>query len=65
VGIVLAADEAVIFLQLKIGGVVALGAWGHGGILADERISASLRELRISRRLENAWRVRRLRDLRR
>jgi len=37
VGIVHAADEAVVFLHLHVAGVVALRLGGHEGILMDAR----------------------------
>ena len=39
IGVVHAADEAVVFLQLHVAGFVAVGACGHEGILAAARES--------------------------
>jgi hypothetical protein len=39
VRIVLAADEAVILLQLQVAGFVTVDARGHEGILRDSRIT--------------------------
>jgi hypothetical protein len=67
VGIVLAAGEAVVLLQLDVAGVVALGLGlsGHGGILTPESDSCCKVKIPTSCKRGEKWGTRRALHLRR